>query len=330
MGCAVLCEELCVGFLTTVVLQGHALEPLISGYFAESTMTLRTWLRGLQSVVSAEELSLPGWTDVSFATLKHCVNDDGTGSRLLGLLAGLATDAESTSIVSPDTTARPDIAFALPGRVVVTVGCKMLEGVSSHSATVKDNMESTDLRQLWQKSGNVIDERCHAAAMSLLDAAGGWRSVRISVAMATGHAGGVVVSSDTREIKVVVSPPMLSRFLEGTGWAGSAEQVLHMAGIPPRVQLLDGEPEQIGIDLLQLYGMGPARRRQWLAALSDLKGSYMDEAEPVVTTKQVKRMIQQHVPAVEKALFHPRNVGRWEFGKFTFTPDHLVQYATLG
>lgn len=200
-------------------------------------------------MVSAEELSLPGWTDVSFATLKHCVNDDGTGSRLLGLLAGLA------------------------GRVVVTVGCKMLEGVSSHSATVKDNMESTDLRQLWQKSGNVIDERCHAAAMSLLDAAGGWRSVRISVAMATGHAGGVVVSSDTREIKVVVSPPMLSRFLEGTGWAGSAEQVLHMAGIPPRVQLLDGEPEQIGIDLLQLYGMGPARRRQWLAALSDLKGS---------------------------------------------------------
>ena len=320
MGCAVLCEELCVGFLTTVVLQGHALEPLISGYFAESTMTLRTWLRGLQSVVSAEELSLPGWTDVSFATLKHCVNDDGTGSRLLGLLAGLATDAESISIVSPDTTARPDIAFALPGRVVVTVGCKMLEGVSSHSATVKDNMESTDLRQLWEKNGSVIDERCRAAAMTFLGAAGEWRSVRICAAMAAGHGGGVVVSKDTREIKVVVNPPMLSRFLEGTSWADSAAQMLHMAGIPPCVQLLLDAGANISSGLLQLHGFGPARTKLWMDALPELRASYIALPAGAVTRDQVTSIIRRHVPKVEAALFGSPNVARWKFGNFEFTP----------
>lgn len=233
--------------------QGHTLEPLISGYFADSTETLCTWLHGLHSVVSCKALRLPEWTQVSFARVEHCVNDNSQGGLLLKLLAGLKTDAESKLVISPNTKARPDVAFALPGRVVVTVGCKMLEGQRCHSETVKDNMESTDLRQLG--------------------AAGEWRSVRICAAMAAGHGGGVVVSKDTREIKVVVNPPMLSRFLEGTSWADSAVQMLHMAGIPPCVQLLLDAGANISSGLLQLHGFGPARTKLWMDALPELRAS---------------------------------------------------------
>lgn len=280
--------------------QGHTLEPLISGYFADSTETLCTWLHGLHSVVSCKALRLPEWTQVSFARVEHCVNDNSQGGLLLKLLAGLKTDAESKLVISPNTKARPDVAFALPGRVVVTVGCKMLEGQRCHSETVKDNMESTDLRQLG--------------------AAGEWRSVRICAAMAAGHGGGVVVSKDTREIKVVVNPPMLSRFLEGTSWADSAAQMLHMAGIPPCVQLLLDAGANISSGLLQLHGFGPARTKLWMDALPELRASYIALPAGAVTRDQVTSIIRRHVPKVEAALFGSPNVARWKFGNFEFTP----------
>ena len=137
------------------MLQGHAFERVVGEFFVHSQLHLRVWLQRLHKVVSPTFLELPEWCDdsISFTNLSRTVCDDATGKRLLQLLQGMHGDATTElPIVFPQAGARPDVAVVPTPRVLMLIGCNMLEG-RNHSSALVDNFESTDANKLYMKGG---------------------------------------------------------------------------------------------------------------------------------------------------------------------------------
>ena len=311
--------------------QGHTLEPIVAKFLTETTMELQDWLQGLHGVVCSEPLRLPAWCcRGSFRNLARSTRDNQGGAALLKLLDDMRSeiaDGGLATIVFPPREARPDLAMVLGRSILMSVGCKMLEGLSNHAVTYSDNMASTDVKQLWVKQGKVIDESLRAAAARRVRN-GALHVVRVAFDIGSKARGGV--TTEAGEVHVVISPPMLATAFAGVPWANQVERLLYQAGIAPHVQVLD---DDAGAKLQRhVHNFGPTRSKTWATALPRLCAEY-DAADPATrdTVAGVVDIIDYVFAGTQlrNALFSAANVAIWRFGGFVYTPHAMVTFAAL-
>jgi len=312
------------------VLQGHAFERVVGEFFVHSELHLRVWLQRLHKVVSPTFLELPEWCDdsISFTNLSRTVCDDATGKRLLQLLQGMHGDATTElPIVFPQAGARPDVAVVPAPRVLMLIGCNMLEG-RNHSSALVDNFESTDANKLYMKGGSISNATLRTRALAALNA-GPVHLVRIGFNV--GHKAVGRVTVEHNEVHVVISAAMVDTAFAGMAWRREVVRLMCQGDVSPQVQLLGENATDTAANLQRhVRGFGAKLSHQWAAALPRLHTEYD------IATRTTRNTVVGVVGIIDsvfgttqvrKALFRPDNVAVWKFGDFVFTPKALVAFA---
>ena len=310
------------------------MEPLVAQFFIDTEKTLRQWLQGLHEALNLDSLTLPDWCgEVTFKNLKRTVRDGELGKKLLALLSEMRQDKAEGGlpvIVFPPRQARPDLAMVLGRSILALVGCKMLEGRSNHSAQLGDNFDSTDVKQLWTKKGNVINAQLRNSALATVATSPvPVKLLRVGFNFAAKASGGGV-DIEGQEIHVKITPPMLTAAFAGVDWTETAERLLFLSGIPPYVALL-AEDAAAKIQC-HIHGCGPAASAQWAKALPTLRKAYEAAGKDArQSVAGVLDIIDGALPdnLVRNALFQVFNVGVWHFGDFVFTPKAFVTFTVL-
>ena len=310
------------------MVQGHTFEPVVAEFFVHSRLQLRVWLQQLHKVMSVAHLKLPKWCDtsISFANLARTIRDEATGKWLLQLLHGMhGDDTPQYPIVFPLQEARPDLVVVPARRVLMLIGCKMLEGHSNHSSTLVDNFKSTDAKKLYTKGDVTIKPTLHASALRALKA-GPVHLVRVGFSVGHKAVGRVTVTKDN-EVHVVISAAMVETAFAGMPWRKEVIRLMCQGGIFPQVQLLGEDATDTATNLqLHVRGFGAQLSHQWAVALPRLCEEYERAGTTRDTVAGVVGIIDSvfGTTQVRKALFSPDNLAVWKFGDFAFTPEALA------
>ena len=308
------------------MLQSHTVEHIVGEFFVHSQLHLRVWLQRLHKVVSPTPLELPEWCDdsISFANLSRTVKD-ATGMRLLDLLQCMhGDDTSELPIVFPQAEARPHLAVVPAPRVLMLIGCNMLEG-RNHSSALVDNFESTDANNLYTKGGSISNAALRTRALNALNA-GPVHVVRVVFDVEHKAVGRVTVEHN--EVHVVISAAMVEAAFAGMAWRKEVVRLMCQGGISPQVQLLGDNAADTAKNLqLHVRGFGAELSHQWAAALPRLHTEYDNATRTTRNTVAGVVAIIDSVfgtTQIRKALFSPDNVAVWKFGDFVFTPEALV------